>query len=111
MRMYPHYMSGGWSGTSSRRALKSSSIRLRLKDARTAQAVRSAVLPETLSYEPSGSQVSLEIEGEILILEIGTVDVSSLRALINSYLRWILCADETIRILAREISSLDHVQH
>ena len=82
------------------RAPKTTSIRLRLEDARMAQAVRSAVLPETLSYKPSGSQVSLEIEGEVLILKIGTNDVSSLRALINSYLRWILCAQETIRILA-----------
>jgi len=84
----------------------SASLRLRFRDLNTAEAVRTAVLPEILGYKSNRTEVSLDLENECLILEIRSDGVSSLRALFNSYLRWILCAEETIGIIADRTESL-----
>ncbi|MBL7118497.1 hypothetical protein ISS96_00595 [Candidatus Bathyarchaeota archaeon] len=84
----------------------SASLRLMLRDLNTAKAVRAAIFPEILSYKSTQTDISLNLEGECLILEIETYSVSSLRALLNSYLRWMLCAEETIGIVADRTESL-----
>jgi tRNA threonylcarbamoyladenosine modification (KEOPS) complex Pcc1 subunit len=76
------------------------SLLLKLGDTNTAEIVRSALLPEILGFQSSRSEVSLERIRESLLLEIRADDVSSLRAVLNSYLRWIQCSEETIRILS-----------
>lgn len=43
-----------------------------------------------LSNEFTRTEVKIKTKGENLILEIFAKDLSSLRAVINSYLRWIL---------------------
>ncbi len=79
------------------------SLRLRFQDAHTAEAVRAAVLPETLSSKSSRGEVSLELDRDALLLEIRADGVSSLRILLNSYLRWILCVEETVEILSGHV--------
>ena len=85
----------------------SASLLLQLEDTNTAEIIRSALLPEILSFQSPRSEVSLECIRESLLLEIRTDDVSSLRAVLNSYLRWIQCAEETMRILSEKIPQVD----
>jgi tRNA threonylcarbamoyladenosine modification (KEOPS) complex Pcc1 subunit len=85
----------------------SASLLLRLGDANTAETVRSALLPEILGFQSPRSEVSLELICESLLLEIRTDDVSSLRAVLNSYLRLIQCAEETIRIFSERMPQVE----
>ncbi len=85
----------------------SASLLLRLGDKNTAEIVQSALLPEILGFQSPRSEVSLRRIRESLLLEIRTDDVSSLRAVLNSYLRWIQCAEETMRILSERIPQVD----
>jgi tRNA threonylcarbamoyladenosine modification (KEOPS) complex Pcc1 subunit len=81
-------------------SLKASiSLRLKFRDAHTAEAVRVAVLPEMLGFRPSRGGVSLELDRDSLLLEIRADGISSLRVLLNSYLRWVICAEEVTEIL------------
>jgi tRNA threonylcarbamoyladenosine modification (KEOPS) complex Pcc1 subunit len=82
----------------------SASLLLRLDDVNAAETVRSAILPEILGFQSPRSEVSLKLVSENLLLEIKAYDISSLRAVLNSYLRWIQCAEETIRILQEDTS-------
>ncbi len=85
----------------------SASLLLRLGDANTAETVRSALLPEILGFQSPRSEVSLELICESLLLEIRADDVSSLRAVLNSYLRLIQCAEETIRIFSERMPQVE----
>lgn len=85
----------------------SASLLLRLGDTNTAETVRSALLPEVLGFQSPRSEVSLELVGESLLLEIRADDVSSLRAVLNSYLRWIQCSEETIRVFSERIPQVE----
>jgi len=81
-------------------------LRLRLRDACTAEAVRAALLPEVLSYRSAHTEVSLNLDYDCLLVEVRSDKVSSLRALLNSYLRWISCAEETLSIFTGEAPPL-----
>ncbi|UCD73119.1 MAG: hypothetical protein JSW01_00285 [Candidatus Bathyarchaeota archaeon] len=85
----------------------SASLLLRLGNTNTAEIVQSALLPEILGFQSPRSKVSLERIHESLLLEIRADDVSSLRAVLNSYLRWIQCAEETVRILSKRMPRVD----
>lgn len=75
------------------------SLSLKFRDAQTAEAVRAAVLPEMLAFKSPRGEVSFDLDQESLLLEIRADGVSSLRVLLNSYLRWIICAEEVTEIL------------
>ena len=81
----------------------SASIQIEIRDSSIASAVRAALLPEITSYKSTRTEVSLDLRDEGLLLEVRSDGVSSLRAVLNSYLRWVLCAVETIAILSEDI--------
>ncbi len=83
----------------------SASLCLKFQDSDVAEAVKAAILPEILSFKSTRTEVSLDSKRESLLLRIKSDGVSSLRASLNSYLRWILCAEETIRIVSDRVES------
>lgn len=67
-------------------------------DSPTARAVQGALSPETATAEvpKTTSRVILEPEGVRVVVE--AEDLASLRAAVNSYLRWVDAAEKTARI-------------
>jgi tRNA threonylcarbamoyladenosine modification (KEOPS) complex Pcc1 subunit len=66
-----------------------SKLQIDLGDADLAEKLEEVLLPEAESTKSKGSKVSLKAEGGVLSLEIEAPTVASLRALLNSYIRWI----------------------
>ena len=66
------------------------SITIPFGDERSASSVLGAVEPERV-FSPSGrSQVKVQREGSSILLDVVSEDVTSMRAAINSYLRWLI---------------------
>ena len=68
------------------------SVILPFRDATTAAAVLGSVIPE---QSPGGSRrnrVEISRSGREINLEISSEDITSMRAAINSYLRWFILA-------------------
>jgi tRNA threonylcarbamoyladenosine modification (KEOPS) complex Pcc1 subunit len=66
------------------------SITIPFGDARSASSVLGAVEPER-GFSPSGrTRVSVRREGSSILLDVVSEDITSRRAAINSYLRWLI---------------------
>ena len=66
------------------------SITIPFGDERSASSVLGAVEPER-SFSPSGrTHVSVQREGSSILLDIVSEDITSMRAAINSYVRWLI---------------------
>lgn len=61
-------------------------------DHRTAESVFGAVLPEMGAVPSTRTRVDMERKRNEIVLLLDSEDVSSMRAAINSYLRWLLLA-------------------
>lgn len=70
-------------------------IEAKFKTARGARAVLRALKPEE-KIEGSRVRAELCVNGRILRLKLTAADTSSLRAAVNSYLRWIAMAREIV---------------
>lgn len=64
-------------------------IQINLKSIANIKGLFQALKPETKVPETSKSKVKINVEGKNLMLKFETVDSTSLRASISSYLRWI----------------------
>lgn len=61
------------------------------------ETVFKALLPEIKAAKPRRSSVEAVLEGKVLILKVEAKDTTALRAVSNSYLRWIA----TIRMISK----------
>ncbi len=78
-----------------------SNIEIEFANEKIAQAVYEAIIPE-IKRPPSGrADVKIKLVGNKIILNISTTTISSLRAAINSYLRWIYSISETCKNLVK----------
>lgn len=74
-------------------------LRVKFEKIEDAKIVYNSILPE-LNFSPNErSQVKLSISENYLILEIYSTDFVILRAIINSYLRWLNTSKNTIQII------------
>jgi tRNA threonylcarbamoyladenosine modification (KEOPS) complex Pcc1 subunit len=66
-----------------------STLLIDLSDADLAKKLVEVLAPEAASAKSKSSKVSVESKGRSLSIEIEAPTVASLRALLNSYIRWI----------------------
>ncbi len=74
-------------------------IRLDLGSTKMTNTVFRALKPESLSAQKSGAKIQIEVEASTLILSFEAQSKSRLRAIINSYLRWIILLKQLSSIL------------
>ncbi len=65
---------------------------MRFKDDRSASSILGAIMPEQASAPSGRTRVALSREGNRVALEITSHDLTSMRAAVNSYLRWFILA-------------------
>lgn len=71
--------------------MKKASFDISFESVDDAKIIAEAISPEIRHKIPK-TKVNISISGKKLFLEIEAKDISSLRAAINSYLRWIITA-------------------
>lgn len=69
-------------------------FKIKFKSLESAKVVLKAIGPELQSVPSERSSVSVELERNTLNLVIDAEDTTSLRASVNSYLRWIILSCE-----------------
>ena len=74
-------------------------IEIEFASSREAEAISSALLPEVKDSKTRRSDMEVEIEGKVLILKISAKDTTALRAITNSYLRWIVTLKQINRLV------------
>jgi tRNA threonylcarbamoyladenosine modification (KEOPS) complex Pcc1 subunit len=77
----------------------SSIIEIEFASVSETEAVLSALLPEVKGSKTRRSEIEVEMEGKVLILKIIARDTTALRAICNSYLRWIATIIEVNRLV------------
>ncbi len=73
-------------------------FQIEFEDLKQAKIVMKALEPEINSSPSERSTVELNLTGKILSVDITASDATSLRASINSYLRWIMLSMDIINI-------------
>jgi KEOPS complex subunit Pcc1 len=74
-------------------------IEIEFASSREAEAILSALLPEVKDSKTRRSEMEVETKGKVLILKISAKDTTALRAITNSYLRWIATIKEINRLV------------
>jgi len=69
------------------------------KGVQLADAIERSVRPELLRPPTSRSRVSMTREGETVRMTFEALDISALRAALNSYLRWVSAVESVLRTL------------
>lgn len=67
----------------------SSSLRIEFEEERRAATLYAALLPEVRASKPGFAEVSMVLEGSSLRLEVDGRSLAAVRALLNSYIRWL----------------------
>jgi KEOPS complex subunit Pcc1 len=73
-------------------------FQIEFDDTKQAYIILKALEPEIISSPSHRASVELKIDGSKLNMNIQAEDVTSLRAAINSYIRWIMLSLDVIRI-------------
>lgn len=81
-------------GTRIRRAI----IKMELASPKLANTVFQALKPEVHISQKLESKIQIKVEDSVLILFFEAQSTSRLRAIINSYLRWVITAINTIEV-------------
>lgn len=63
-----------------------------------AQIIYNSILPEIEAEKNDRSKSNIELDDEKITINITSYDVVSLRASINSYIRWINLSEEILKI-------------
>ena len=69
-------------------------VEFHFQSEREAETVFKSLLPEIEVSKPRRSNVCSLLEGKVLILKVDAKDTTALRAVSNSYLRWIATISE-----------------
>jgi tRNA threonylcarbamoyladenosine modification (KEOPS) complex Pcc1 subunit len=70
-------------------------IRIKFASEKNSAVVLKALSPEAAKAATLRSRVKISDAGSVLILEFEAKDTSALRAIVNSYLHWILLVSDT----------------
>jgi KEOPS complex subunit Pcc1 len=73
-------------------------LELTLDDHQDAEVLYKSIKPEITSAPSSRTHSTLELHGNIIKLRVKAKDSTSLRAAINSYMRWITLSHEVINL-------------
>lgn len=73
-------------------------FQIEFEDLKQAKIVMKALEPEINSSPSERSTVKLNLTGTILDVNIKASDVTSLRASVNSYLRWIMLSVDVMNV-------------
>lgn len=68
------------------------------EDAQDAEVVIKSLEPEILTSPSSRTSTDFKLKDKTITINIRAVDVTSLRASINSYLRWIMLSYDIIKL-------------
>jgi len=68
-------------------------LTFQFKDPKTASSILGAIMPEQATAPSRRAKVKLARKGRSVALEIDARDTTSMRAAINSYLRWFILAE------------------
>ncbi len=71
-------------------------ITVRIPSSEVANLISRALQPEIAVSQASGSCVQIHVQDNLLSLEFYAQSTATIRALINSYLRWITMIQEAI---------------
>jgi len=77
-------------------------LEVTFKEEKHAQIAFQVILQETTRMTGSRSQSSLTVENKKLVLNIQSKDLTSLRATLNSYLKWFLIIKNILQIVKSE---------
>jgi tRNA threonylcarbamoyladenosine modification (KEOPS) complex Pcc1 subunit len=77
-------------------------IEIEFASPREAEAVLSALVPEAKDSKTRRSEMKVETRGKVLILKVSAKDTTALRAITNSYLRWIATIGEINRLVGEK---------
>lgn len=77
-------------------------IEIEFASPREAAAVLSALLPEVKDSKTRRSETKVETKGKVLILKVSAKDTTALRAVINSYLRWVATIREINKLVGEK---------
>ena len=66
----------------------SATLQIELASQKLARTIHRSLIPEQQASTSSTTRVHIDYEGEILTLHLKARSIATLRALINSYLRW-----------------------
>jgi tRNA threonylcarbamoyladenosine modification (KEOPS) complex Pcc1 subunit len=66
-----------------------STLRINLEEYNLAEKLYRALLPEAETTKSRGAKIALKVEEGVLVMEIEAVAIAPLRALLNSYIRWV----------------------
>jgi tRNA threonylcarbamoyladenosine modification (KEOPS) complex Pcc1 subunit len=75
-----------------------SSLRIELDDPDLAEKLYRAILPEVATTKSKVSKVSISREGGALTIEVEAATIAGVRALLNSYIRWITTSLEVVNL-------------
>jgi len=75
-----------------------SNLKIELGDPDLAEKLYRAILPEVATTKSKVSKVSIRREGGALTIEIEAVTIAGVRALLNSYIRWITTSLEVVNL-------------
>lgn len=76
-------------------------ISVELPSRELAEAILRALKPELRASSSRGSRVQMRVEGNSMTLRLEARSVATMRALVNSYLRWTIAIRDTLNALNR----------
>ncbi len=76
-------------------------LELDFPDERVAESIYKALEVEIKSSSRRKADLSAELKGKYISIRIASTTSSSMRAITNSYLRWIYSMSETLGVLSR----------
>ncbi len=76
-------------------------LELDFPDERVAESIYRALEVEIKSSSRRKADLSAELKGKYISIRIASTTSSSMRAITNSYLRWIYSMSETLGVLSR----------
>ena len=71
---------------------------IELEDSREAEIIYNSIYPEVSYARNERSITEIELDDNVIVIKIFSRDVVSLRASINSYVRWIKLSTEILKI-------------
>jgi len=74
-------------------------VRLQLSSEKYIAPILNSLAPETRMPITTRAKVVLDSEGNFLVLRVQAKDTVALRAALNSYLRWIMCAAKVLEVV------------
>ncbi len=71
-------------------------IEIPLESEELAEMIRSALSPETGSAPSDRALAEVTVRGSVLVIQISSGDLTSMRAAMNSYIAWVSASLDTI---------------